>query len=51
MKTIGGILVIGATSLWGHAAAEKVRSSYKELLYLQKLLYLKKCLAQIRPGI
>ena len=40
MKTIGGILVIGATSLWGHAAAEKVRSSYKELLYLQKLLYL-----------
>lgn len=40
MKSIGGILVIAATSLWGHAAAEKVRNGYKELQYLQKLLYL-----------
>ncbi len=40
MKTIGGILVIAATSLWGHIAAEKVGNGYKELQYLQKLLYL-----------
>ncbi len=40
LKTIGGVLVIAATSVWGHAAAERVKNGYEQLLYLQKLLYL-----------
>ena len=40
LKTMGGVLVIAATSMWGHAAAERVKNSYDQLQYLQKLLYL-----------
>ena len=40
MKTVGGALVIAATSMWGHAAAKQIGDGYKELQYLQKLLYL-----------
>ena len=39
-KTMGGVLVIAATSMWGHTAAERVKNSYDQLQYLQKLLYL-----------
>ncbi len=40
MKTIGGMLVILATSMWGHNAAEREKNHYGQLQYLQKLLYL-----------
>lgn len=40
MKTVGGVFVIAATSIWGHVAAERVRNHYSQLQYLQKLLYL-----------
>ncbi|MCI8667531.1 MAG: hypothetical protein HFG82_12855 [Dorea sp.] len=40
MKIIGGVLVIAATSMWGHAAAEREKNRYDQLQYLQKLLYL-----------
>lgn len=40
MKTIGGALVIAATSAWGHTAAERVKNQYSQLQYLQKLLYM-----------
>ncbi len=40
MKTIGGVIVIAATSMWGHEAAMRIGNGYKELQYLQKLLYL-----------
>lgn len=39
IKTIGGVLVILTTSVWGYAAAERVKNGYDQLLYLQKLLY------------
>lgn len=39
MRLIGGITVIGATSLLGMEQAKSVQEQYEEMLYLQKLVY------------
>lgn len=40
MRTVGGMLVIAATSMWGHTAAKQIGNRYRQLQYLQKILYL-----------
>lgn len=40
LKTAGGLLVIGAASVGGILAAERIRDRYEQLRYLQKLFCL-----------
>lgn len=39
-KIAGALLVIGATSLWGVLAAERMRNQYAQLRYLQRIFLL-----------
>lgn len=39
MRVIGGIIVIGATSLFGMEQARSLQEQYEEMLCLQKLIY------------
>ena len=39
LKLAGSLLIIGATTLWGMAAAEGLRDQYEQMRLLQSLLY------------
>lgn len=39
LKLAGSLLIIGATTLWGMAAAERLREQYEQMRLLQSLLY------------
>lgn len=40
LKIIGGICIITASGLMGYRCGEKIKEEYRELQYLQQLLYL-----------
>ncbi len=39
VKTFGAVLIIGATSLWGIRAADRINDQYVQMQYLKKLVY------------
>ncbi len=39
LKLAGSLLIIGTTTLWGMAAAERLREQYEQMRLLQSLLY------------
>ena len=39
VKTFGAVLIIGATSLWGIRAADRINDQYVQMQYLKKLIY------------
>ena len=39
LKLAGSLLIIGATTLWGMAAAARLREQYEQMRLLQSLLY------------
>ncbi len=39
LKVAGSILIIGATTLWGMTAADKVREQYEQMRLMQSVLY------------
>ena len=38
VKTFGAVLIIGATSLWGIRAADRINDQYVQMQYLKKLI-------------
>lgn len=39
IKIVGALLILGATSLGGIIAADKIRNQYEQMQYLQKIIY------------